>query len=417
VTTDVCVLGLGHIGLPTALLAARDQEVVGVDVDENKVTTLAEGRLPFSEPGLDDLFESVRENFRPQTTVADADTYVLVTPTPVAPETDVADLSYVRAAAEAVASTVSPDDLVVLQSTVPPGTTERLVRPALAAGGVDPDSVHVAYSPERASPGRTLDEMVSNPRVVGARTTTARRRAVAFYESYVEGPIRTTTPGTAELVKLVENTYRDVNIALSNEFALLAEEFGLDVREAISLANEHPRVAVHDPGPGVGGHCIPIDPQFIAQHTTRDRLISLAREVNGSMPAHVARRGRAMLDEATDATVTLFGVAYKGGVGDTRSTPATPIRDLFAGYGYEVRAYDPHVDEFDGTLAPLPEAVAGADLAVVVTDHESFTELDPETVGARMATRRVLDARGLLDADRWRAADFAVSVLGDGRTV
>jgi UDP-N-acetyl-D-mannosaminuronic acid dehydrogenase len=417
VTADVCVLGLGHIGLPTALLAAREHEVVGVDVDEERVATLAEGRLPFSEPGLDDLFDSVREHFRAQTTVADADTYVLVTPTPVTPETDVADLGYVRAAAEAVAPTVSPDDLVVLQSTVPPGTTERLVRPALAAGGTDPESVHVAYSPERASPGRTLDEMVSNPRVVGARTAAARRRAVDFYEHYVEGPIRTTTTGTAELVKLVENTFRDVNIALANEFALLAEEFGLDVREAISLANDHPRVAVHDPGPGVGGHCIPVDPQFLAQHTTRDRLVSLAREVNGSMPAHVARRGRAMLGETTDATVTLFGVAYKGGVGDTRSTPATPLRELFAGYGYEVRAYDPHVSEFEGTLAPLPEAVVDADLAVVVTDHEAFTDIDPEAVGERMASRRLLDTRGLLDADRWRAADFTVSVLGDGRTL
>ncbi|WP_435360922.1 nucleotide sugar dehydrogenase [Haloarchaeobius sp. DFWS5] len=413
---DVCVLGLGHVGLPTALLAAQEHTVVGVDIDQSRVDAIERGDLPMDEPDIDQLYERVAADFSAQTTVADADVYVIVTPTPVDAERAVADVSYVEAAAEMIAPTLSPGDLVVLESTVPPGTTERLVAPTLETSGLSRSEFRLAFSPERASPGETLTEMVENSRVVGGIDEESVDAACAFYDSFVTGAVRRTVPRVAEFVKLVENTFRDVNIALANEFALVAEELGLDVHEAIDLANEHPRVGIHHPGPGVGGHCIPVDPNFLSQHTTRDRLVSLARDVNDSMPAHVVQGVEDLLDGDTDATVTLLGAAYKGGVGDTRRTPTRTLVDLLAGLGVDVRLHDPHVDSFPVDPEPLAEAVAGSDCLVLVTDHSEYTALDPSELGEVMATKNLYDTRGLLDTPSWEAAGFEVAVLGDGRT-
>jgi UDP-N-acetyl-D-mannosaminuronic acid dehydrogenase len=413
----VSVVGLGYIGLPTALLLARTREVVGVDIDEDVVAALNDGELPFEEPGLDDLFAEVESNVSAQTTVpADADAYLVATPTPLDEVTEVANLRYVGAAAESVAAKLDPGDLVVLESTVPPGTSERLVLPILERDGPDEGGVHYAHCPERASPGATLEEMVHNDRLVGGVDDASRQRTVDLYE-FAEGEIHSTNPTTAEFVKLMENTYRDVNIALANEFAMLGEEYAVDTRRAIELANEHPRVDVHSPGPGVGGHCLPIDPQFLTQSTTDSRLISVARDINESMAVHTLRHVRRLVDRVAHARVTVLGVAYKGNVDDTRETPALRLLRLAENEGFDVCASDPRVadSDFEYPLDSLDAAVADSDCLVVVTDHAEYTDLDPEALAAQMRQPAVVDTRGILDTDRWLNAGFAVSRLGDGR--
>jgi len=410
------VVGLGQIGLPLALLIARERRVTGVDVDPDLVEQLRGGDLPFAEPGLPSLFESVRERFEVRTTVPSGghDTYVIVTPTPLDSETRVADLSHVRAAAESVAKALSPGDLVVLESTVPPGTSTRVVLPTLETGGFDRDAFRFAHCPERALPGNTIEEMVHNHRVIGATDAASANAARGLYE-FVEGDVHVTDPTTAEFVKLIENTYRDINVAAANEFATLAERTGIDGREAIALANEHPRVDILSPGPGVGGHCLPIDPQFLTQANPPARMIAAAREVNTAMAGHVLSLVRRLLGGGPDARVTVLGVAYKGGVGDTRETPANRFYRLARNEGYDLRAYDPRVGSYRHGLYPLEEAIEDSDCLVVLADHSEFADLSPTSIGERMHRRTVVDTRDVLDRDRWVEAGFTVSTLGDGR--
>lgn len=418
--TTVCVVGLGHVGLPLALLFAREHSVVGVDVDESRVAALRRGDLPAAEPALGELFDRVGDDLAVRTDPVPADAYVIATPTPLDPDRDAADLSAVVAATESVGRVASPGDLVVLVSTVPPGTTDELVAPLLARTA-GTDDVLLAHCPERALPGNTLAEMTGTARLVGGVDDASTAAAAALFSAITEGPIHETTARLAEFVKLTENTYRDVNIAFANELAAVAERVGVDVHRAIALANDHPRVAVHRPGPGVGGHCISIDPLFLAQSVATTRLIPTAREVNDGMASHAVGLVRESLREAAaDAptrarpTVTLLGVAYKGDVGDTRETPALPVARLLRSTGHEVRVYDPHVESFPVTPVSLAEAVTDSDCLLLVTDHAAFHDLDPAAVGDAMATRTLVDTRNHLDADRWRAAGFSVRVLGDG---
>lgn len=238
----------------------------------------------------------------------------------------------------------------------------------------------------------------------------------ALFGTFSKGEIVRTDPTTAEFVKLVENTQRDVDVAVANEFALLAEAAGVDVHRARELANRHPRVEVLRPGPGVGGHCITVDPWFLDGAGETTRLLPVAREVNDTMPDHVHALVRSMLNGRSDAQVAVLGAAYKGGVGDTRETPTRRLCRCLENDGYRVSVADPHVDSFEWTPVPAAEAVADAACAVVVADHAAFRELDPGRIGDLMASRRVVDARNLLDHHAWRDAGFEVCVLGDGTT-
>ena len=287
----IAVIGLGYVGLPTALLfAGAGVDVLGVDINPELVAALEAGQCPVEEPGLPELLRQVLASgrFRVTQRLESRDVYILTVPTPLDRETGGADLSAVRRAAEMVAAVARPGQMVILESTVPPGTLQRLVRPIIEARVPGLDYV---FSPERVLPGRILIELPSNPRLIGADSPRAAERARALYATFVRGEIRVTDPTTAELVKLMENTYRDVNIALANEFALAAERLGVDVWEAIELANLHPRVNVHRPGPGVGGHCIPVDPWFIVERAPLETaLIRQARTTNDRMPVVVAER-------------------------------------------------------------------------------------------------------------------------------
>ena len=413
---EVCVLGLGYIGLPTALLlASSGYKVKGIDINEKVVKAINKGRLPFNEPGMDDIFEKAKNNFTAQTEVEDADIFLIAVPTPLEKSLKVADLSYVRKAAEMVYPYLHRDNLVILESTVPPGTCEKLIIPILERSELKVGDFHFAYCPERAIPGKTIYEMIHNDRVIGGYNKKSAELAKKVYTSFVRGNIYLTDVKTAEFVKLIENTYRDVNIALANEFAQIAEDCGINVWEAIELANKHPRVNILNPGPGVGGHCIAVDPWFLTENSSKWKLISLAREINDSMPNYVLQSVRNMLTGMRDPIITVFGVAYKGNVDDTRETPALKFIKLAENEGYRVRCYDPHVKEFEYELMDLDDALEDSDCIVIIADHDIFKELDPEKIAKLMRSKNIVDTRNLIDHEKWRKAGFKVKVLGDGR--
>lgn len=415
-TVAVCVHGLGHIGLPTALLLAESYDVCGIDIDESVVEQLRAGESPIDEPGIEELLRST-DRFSVRTDPVPAEVHIVAVPTPLDRATNVADLTAIKGAVRSLGTVLRPGDTVIVESTVPPGTTERLVKPLVTSvSGLDSDEFAVAYCPERAIPGETLSEMRQNDRIAGVTGPAVGDRVVALYDGFVEGTIHRTTPTTAEFVKLVENTQRDVDIALANEFALMAESLGIDVHEARSLANKHPRIDVLRPGPGVGGHCITVDPWFLSGTTATTRLLPVAREVNDTMPDHVLRLVRETMNGKPEARVAVLGAAYKGNVGDTRETPARRLCRRLENDGYEVVVADPHVESFEWSPVSIEDAVERADCAVLVTDHDVFRDLDPESLGSAMRHTRLVDTRGFLDHERWRAAGFDVTILGDGST-
>ena len=415
----ISVLGLGHIGLPTALLfASAGHNVVGIDTDKRKVDLLNSGELPFQESGLDELFKKAKNNFRATTEVEESDVFLIAVPTPLEERTKAADLRYVKSAAEMIWPHLKKGNLVILESTVPPKTTERILVPILEKSGLKAgEDFYVVHCPERAIPGKTIYEIVHNDRIIGGITPESAEVAKKLYASFVKGNIYLTDATTAEFVKLIENTYRDVNIALVNELAQIAEDYGINIWEAIELANKHPRVNLHKPGPGVGGHCIAIDPWFVIQNSSNGRMISLARYINDTMPNYVLRKVREMLKDIHFPTVTVFGVAYKGNVDDARETPALRFIKLAENDGFKIKVYDPLVKEFEYPLLSLEEAVKDSDCIVVITDHEVFKFLDPEEIGRLMRHKFVFDGRNILDHKKWKKAGFTVKVLGNGKEI
>ncbi|MHA1410728.1 MAG: nucleotide sugar dehydrogenase [Candidatus Odinarchaeia archaeon] len=413
----IVVLGLGYIGLPTALLFAyAGHEVVGVDVNENKVNLLKTKNPPFHEPGLSELFQKTKDTFRVSTRVESADVFLITVPTPLDEETKAAHLGYVKSAAEMVFPHLKKENLVILESTVPPGTTERFLVPILERSGLKAGrDFYVAHCPERAIPGKTIQEIIHNERIIGGITSKSAKLAKEVYSSFVKGNIALIDATTAEFVKLIENTYRDVNIALVNELAQISEEYGINVWEAIELANRHPRVNLHKPGPGVGGHCIATVPWFLIQNTSNGKLIALARYINDTMVNYTIRKVREFLKGLEFPTVTIFGVAYKGNVDDARESPALNFIKLAENVGFEVKVYDPFVKEFKHPLLGLEEAVKDSDCIVVITDHDVFKVIDPFEISKLMRTKFYFDTRNILDHEKWIEAGFKGFVLGDGK--
>ncbi len=417
----VCVQGLGYIGLPTAaMMALGGHDVVGNDVDPRVLDALRHGARHVKEEPVRTLVLAALEGGRlifSADVPDDAAAYIICVPTPTIDHKP--DLSYVRAAAQATAPHLRAGDLVILESTVPPGTMDRVVVPALREAGVDPDTVCVAHCPERVIPGAIVEELRGNARVVGGRKPGDAERAAELYRSFCDGEIYVTDNITAELVKVVENTYRDVNIAFANEFALLSEELGVDAHEAIALANKHPRVNILSPGPGVGGHCIPVDPHFLSNaNPFVTELIQTARRINERMPHVVARRVGELAPPHAGATVAILGAAYKANVDDTRESPTERVEELLHERGYATRVFDPVADRWHAPLsASLEDAVRGCDAIVLMVGHDAFGAIDPVAVGRLCARRVVVDTRGFFDRERWEEAGFEVHVLGGGRRV
>jgi UDP-N-acetyl-D-mannosaminuronic acid dehydrogenase len=419
--TTICVLGLGYIGLPTgSMFALAGNDVIGVDPSPRVQAALRHGLASLEEPELQTLVTAAINSgrLRVQTRPEAADAFIIAVPTPLVAETNRADLSFVEQAARDIAPFLRRGNLVVLESTVPPGTTRDVLAPILAESGLEPGrDIHVAHCPERVLPGRILVELEQNDRLAGGYAPCCAERAADLYSAFVKGAIMRTDATTAELVKVMENTFRDVNVALANEFALIAERIGVDAWEAIRLANHHPRVNVLKPGPGVGGHCIAVDPWFLVGAAPEAaRLIQVAREVNDGMPRHVLDRLRELV--APPGPIALLGVTYKAEVDDIRESPALRVAELAVEQGYAVRLCDPHVradtSGLPAPLLPIEQALRDAEAVVLLVDHRAFRELDVDLAASLVGAKRVLDARNALDRGVWESRGFAVSVLGSG---
>ncbi|NHJ48130.1 MAG: nucleotide sugar dehydrogenase [Asgard group archaeon] len=415
----ICILGLGYIGLPTSLLfATSGHQVLGIDINPKVVKSLNDGKLHFEEKGMQKLFEKTIKDktFRASEKVEPSDVFIVCVQTPLDKSYNVSDLNYVKTACEMVYPHLKKGNLVIIESTISPGSSETLFRKVLEKSGLKVEQdFHLIHCPERAIPGNTVFEMINNHRIVGGMSKKGLAKAKELYQSFVpEDKITLTDIRTAEIVKLMENTYRDLNIALANEFAMISEDLGIDVWDAIKLANYHPRVNIHKPGPGVGGHCLAIDPWFLTEQSFNAQLIQQARSVNDSMPTYTLLLTKKLLDsDAAFPTITILGVAYKGNVDDARETPALKFIHLAEKQGYLIKIHDPHVIEFHGReLLSLDEAVKDSDCIVVITDHDAFKEINPEKIGKMMKHKKVLDARNILDHKSWEKAGFEIKVLG-----
>ncbi|WFP17755.1 UDP-N-acetyl-D-mannosamine dehydrogenase [Citricoccus muralis] len=409
---SVAVIGLGYIGLPTAaILAEHGTRVHGVDVNQKTVDAINAGTVPFVEPDLGEYVErNVKAgNLTASTDTPAADAYIVAVPTPFR-EDKSADLSYIEAAGRAIAPQLTGDELVILESTSPPGATERLAevifeaRPDLREGG----GLMFAHCPERVLPGKVMTELVTNDRIIGGSSPAAAERAKALYERFCKAELLLTDTRTAEMSKLVENSFRDVNIAFANELSMICQELDIDVWELIELANHHPRVNILQPGPGVGGHCIAVDPWFIvAAAPETSKIIRNAREINDSKPEWVIRQVKAeAYDVAKDSgrtpVIAAMGLAFKPNIDDLRESPALNIAlrlsDEFA--DSRILAVEPHVNELPARLSQANNiefseasaAIEQADIIVLLVDHDVFAGLKPQVQG-----KKVVDTRG-----QWR---------------
>ena len=420
---NLCVLGLGYIGLPTASTFANSGlQVTGVDVNERIVAGLRQGELHIEEPGLRTLVHAALTtgNLRIASQPGPAEAFLIAVPTPVLPDKR-ADLGAVVSAAESIVPHLRPGNLVVLESTSPPRTTVDVVAPILERSGLHAGAdFHLAYSPERVLPGQILRELVENARVIGGVDRASAEAGRDLYAAFVRGEIVLTDATTAEMVKLMENTYRDINIAAANEFARLAERFGVDVWEAIALANRHPRVDVLRPGPGVGGHCISVDPWFLVESAPDlTPLIRQARLVNDAQPQFAVRSVETALGGLRGRRLAALGLAYKPDVDDLRESPAIEVARLLAEGGALVSTFEPFAPAASvpgcTPAGSLESALSGAEAVVLLVDHRAFVDLDPAKAAQVMPGRVAVDTRGRWDRRRWTAAGFSLHVLGAGR--
>ena len=408
----VSVIGLGYIGLPTAAIIARGgMRVHGVDVSQHVVDTINRGEIHIEEVDLDGLVHGVvqRGLLSAATAVAAADVFVIAVPTPFHKDGQhTPDITYVLEAARNVATVLKAGDTIILESTSPVGTTEAMrdmiadVRPDLKLPGLTdgtPD-VSIAYCPERVLPGRILEELTNNDRSIGGITPRCARKALAFYKRFVRGTCVTTDARSAEMTKLVENAYRDVNIAFANELSMIADAMGLDVWEVIKLANRHPRVNILTPGPGVGGHCIAVDPWFIVHGAPQQSpLIRTARGVNDAKIHHAIARAAHLIEANPDQPVACLGLAFKANIDDFRESPARLVAATLARrFGSRIRIVEPYAAElpreFEGTGATLVDvdtALEDCGVLVVLVDHDVFRSVPL----AERAGKAVYDTRGI----------------------
>ena len=403
-------LGLGYIGLPTAAVIARTgARVLGVDVTPSVVDTINSGKVHIEEVDLDGLVSGVvaRGTLRASLQIEPADVFVIAVPTPFADD-HAPNIGYVLKAATTIATVLKAGDTIVLESTSPVGTTEQVrdllaqLRPDLKIPGKTGDQadVAIAYCPERVLPGRILVELIDNDRVIGGITPRCARKALQFYRRFVRGACVTTTSRAAEMTKLTENAFRDVNIAFANELSLIADTMQVDVWEVIRLANRHPRVNILQPGPGVGGHCIAVDPWFLV-HADRENtpLIRTAREVNDGKTDHVIAQASAMIEALPGAPVACLGLAFKANIDDFRESPALKVAAALAErFGERVRIVEPYATalpkDFDGTgacLIDIDTAIERCPVMIVLVDHDVFKSIPLE----ERADKQVLDTRGI----------------------
>jgi len=373
----IAVIGMGYMGLPiSSLIAQAGYSVTGVDLNQDKVDAINRGECPFDEVGMPELVKKVVEQgfLKASTEIPSSETYLIAVPTPH--KNNSCDRSYVFSAVDAIAKVAKDGQTVIIESTISPQTSVA-VEKRLVDAGLNIDVVHC---PERAIPGETLYELVNNDRIIGASNDKAQQKVKTIYQSFVSGQIFLTDLTTAECIKLVENTSRDVGIAFANELAEIAKELDVDVYEVIRLANRHPRVNVLTPGPGVGGHCIPIDPWFLVENTKSGELVRLARKINDERPNIVAQQAIDKLKSIGGNKVGILGVAYKANVDDCRETPADAILAYLQKAGIETCYHDPYVPTWEcARMNSISEIDDWADTLILVTDHTCYTDLNVKT--------------------------------------
>lgn len=414
----VAFVGLGYIGLPTAVVMANSGlEVTGVDVMQEKVESVNRGEVTIIEPGLEEALKTALASgrFHATTDMPRADAYIIAVPTPFTKNRDV-DMKYIYSAADSIAPQLEGNELVVLESTSPPRTTERMaqrileLRPDLRRDG-DTSSksdkvIYFAHCPERILPGQAMEELRTNDRIIGGMSPEATRRAKAIYSSFCQGELLETNDRTAEMAKLTENSFRDVNIAFANELSLICDELNISVWELIELANHHPRVNILQPGPGVGGHCIAVDPWFIVSTTPETaKLIRTAREVNDSKPEWVLKKIAEAAEQFGETpTIALLGLAFKPNIDDFRESPALEIaKKVAVTYpNAKIPVVEPNVDKLPAPLSQfknvklteLSEVIEVADVVVLLVDHREFLGLNIRPASSPKP-RSVIDTRGI----------------------
>ncbi len=414
----ICVIGLGYIGLPTSsILASNGYIVNGYDVSSKVVEVINSGNSHVEEPGLRTLVQAAVNsgNLKAYASPQESDVYIISVPTPIN-EDKKADLTYIEHAAQAILPMLKKGDLIILESTSPPGTTRDTLVPILEKSNLEiGKDLFIAHCPERVLPGKIIYELINNPRIIGGINEESAKRAEKIYKTFVEGPIYLTDATTAEMVKVMENTYRDVNIALANELAQISGELGINCWEVIKLANLHPRVNIHNPGPGVGGHCISVDPWFIVEKfSSLAKLINQARQVNDYMPEYVCSLIQKHLSVIEKPKITILGVTYKADVDDCREAPSERIiENLKKNSDYNIFIYDPHVRNYKYELSNFKDAFENCDCIVVAVDHTEFKYIDPEQLAKIVRNKLVIDTRNALDQVKWSNNDFNYILLGE----
>jgi len=409
---QVSIIGLGYIGLPTAaMFASHGVKVKGVDVVQEICDIINEGKIHIEEPYLEEIVkQSVLSGmFSASTIVEPSDNFIIAVPTPITREKK-ADLSYVVKAAESIYPVLKPGNLVILESTVSPRCTEDVLIPVLEKSGLKAGrDFYVAHCPERVLPGKIIYELEHNNKIIGGITEESAIKAKELYSAFVQGEMHLTDATTAELCKLMENTYRDVNIALANELAKICDKLGVNVWDVVKYANKHPRVNLHQPGPGVGGHCLAVDPWFIVEATPElARIIELSRKTNDGMPAYVAQKVAGLVPDR--AKVVVLGCTYKPDVDDMRESPVVELIEMLE-ENYQVEVVDPYIEKYDSNVY---EVSNDADLIVLGVNHKQFKNLNFDVLAKIVKTKKILDTRNLFDKHAVTQSGFEYFLLGDG---
>jgi len=416
----LCILGLGYIGLPTAVMFANSGlKVIGVDTNE-EVIHAVNSKVPLiEEPELPERLAMAVEsgNLHAHMEPQKADAFIITVPTPIHRDKS-ADLSYVKKAVESVLPYLEKGNLVVVESTVPPRTILDVVCPILAKSNLEVGKdLYVVYSPERVTLGNIFYELKNNSRIIGGINEISSVKAKELYEKIVKGQLLFTDATTAEMVKVIENTYRDINIAFANELTRIAEQIGVNVWEAIELANHHPRVNIHQPGPGVGGHCIAVDPWFLVELAPElAKLIKCSREINDYMPLYTAIKIQKILNEnnVLKGKAAILGLTFKANIDDCRESPSIELISKLQEMGLQCMAYDPWLKDkkFDCQTLYLEEALQDADILVILVGHAQFKRIDINKAGQLMNHRIILDTKNHVDLKTWAKKGFKTYLLG-----
>ena len=392
----VCIIGQGYIGLPTAALFARNHcEVVGVDVNEEMIKNLNNGIIHIEEPGISDIINKALEKnlYKACLKPEKADAFIITVPTPYIVEDYSCDLSYVINACESIIPYLEKENVVIIESTIAPMSTDEVIKPVFENEGFEiGKDLYLAHCPERVLPGKIIEELIHNDRIIGGITPECSKKASEVYGQFVEGELMETEAKTAELSKCMENTFRDVNIALANELAKICTEIGVNALDVIKMANKHPRVNLHSPGPGVGGHCLAIDPYFIyAKAPKTAKIIKLSRDTNNSMPDFVCEYVKKIISEGK---ISILGVSYKGNTGDDRESPAYEIITKLE-EDYEISIHDPHIENED--FVSLDEATKSSDLILILCDHDEFKNPDYDLISKNMKNPIIFDTKNIIN--------------------